>query len=126
MKHPISPRSGPIPKGPYTPGIVASGRLLFVSGQLPIDPSTNELVDGPLETQVRQAIANVQAVVDTAGGSLSGIVKVNVYLRDIADGPRVNEIYAQSFPEPYPARTTTQSPLPRGAAIEIDAVVSLE
>lgn len=126
MKEPIRPAAGPTPAGPYTPGIAATGRLLFVAGQLPIDPATNELISNDVAEQARQALANVVRVVEAAGGSASDIVKVNVYLRDIGDAAAVNAIYAETLPEPYPARTTTQSPLPRGAAIEVDAIAALD
>lgn len=125
MKQPVKPARGPTPRGPYSPGIVTSGRLLFVAGQLPIDPTTNELVSEDVAKQVHQALANLLGVVEAAGAAAADIVKVNVYLRDIADAATVNPIYAETLTEPYPARTTTQSALPRGAAIEVDAVVSL-
>lgn len=126
MKEPIRPEGGPTPRGPYSPGIVTSGRLLFVAGQLPIDPATDELAGEDIESQTRQALVNLREVVEAAGGTPAGVVKVNVFLRDIADAPRMNEVYAEAFTEPYPARTTTESRLPRGAAIEVDAVVSLD
>lgn len=126
MKQPVRPANGPTPRGPYSPGIVASGRLLFVAGQLPIDPATDDLVSEDVADQTRQALANLLGVVEAAGAGAGDIVKVNVYLRDIADAATVNAIYAETLPEPYPARTTTQSPLPRGAAIEVDAVVAVD
>lgn len=125
MKEPIRPRSGPTPRGPYSPGMVTSGRLLFVAGQLPIDPVTDDLVTGDVADQARQALRNLLGVVEAAGADAGDIVKVNVYLRDIGDATAVNEVYTELLHEPYPARTTTQSPLPRDAAIEIDAVVSV-
>ena len=126
MKEPVSPANGPTPKGPYSAGVITSGRLLFVAGQLPLNPVTGELGAEDIEGQTRQALDNLRGVVEAAGAGLRDVVKVNLYLRDIADGPRVNVIYAETFPEPFPARTTTQSALPRGAGIEIDAVVSLD
>lgn len=125
MKDPIRPASGPTPRGPYSPGIVTSGRLLFVAGQLPIDPNTDDLVPGDVADHARQALTNLLGVVEAAGASPGDIVKVNVYLSDVGQAATVNEVYAEMLPEPYPARTTTQSSLPRGATIEVDAVVSL-
>lgn len=126
MKEPVLPEGAPTPRGPYSPGIVTSGRLLFVAGQLPIDPATNELVSDDIGEQVRQALANLLRVVEAAGASAAGIVKVSVFLRDLADASQMNAVYAEVLPQPYPARTTTQSALPRGAGIEIDAVVALD
>jgi 2-iminobutanoate/2-iminopropanoate deaminase len=111
MKEPIRPEQGPTPRGPYSPGILTSGRLLFVAGQLPIDPASDELVAGDIESQTRQALVNLRGVVEAAGAGPGDVVKVNVFLRDIADAPRVNEVYAEAFTEPYPARTTTESRL---------------
>lgn len=126
MKEPIRPAAGPTPRGPYSPGVVTSGRLLFVAGQLPIDPATNEVVGEDVADQARLALSNLIGVVEAAGGDAGDIVKVNVYLRDIGDAAVVNGVYAGMLPEPYPARTITQSALPRGAAIEVDAVASLD
>lgn len=125
MKEAVRPAAGPAPRGPYSPGIITSGRLLFVAGQLPIDAATGDVVPGDVADQARQALTNLLGVVDAAGASAADIVKVNVYLADIRDAASVNAVYAEMLPEPYPARTTTQSPLPGGAAIEMDAVVSL-
>lgn len=126
MKEPIYPTAGPTPRGPYTPGIVTGGRLLFVAGQLPLETTSGELVDGGIEQQTRQALANLRDVVEAAGARMEDVVRVGVFLADIGDAPVMNEVYADAFPEPRPARTTSQSPLPRGSRIEIDAVVSLD
>lgn len=125
MKEPIYPAGGPAPRGPYSPGVITSGRLLFVAGQLPIDPLADDVVAGDVAGQAKQALTNLLGVIDAAGASAEDIVKVNVYLADIDDAATVNSVYAAVLPQPYPARTTTQSPLPRGALIEVDAVVSL-
>ena len=126
MKLPIRPAGAPTRRGPYSPGIVTNGRLLFTANQLPIDPATNELIEGDIDAHAHQAMVNLLGVIEAAGGRVEGVVKVNLYLADIADAPRVNEVYATTFSEPYPARTATQSSLPRGARVEIDAVVSLD
>lgn len=125
MKETVSPAAGAAPRGPYSPGVVTTGRLLFVAGQLPIDPATNDVVAGGIAEQTTQALTNLLAVVQAAGGSAADIVKVNVFLVDIGDAATVNGVYAEKLPQPYPARTTTQSPLPRGAMIEVDAVAAL-
>ena len=125
MKEPVTPAVAPTPRGPYSPGVVTSGRLLFVAGQLPTDPATDDIVPGGIVEQTTQALTNLLGVVDAAGGSAADIVKVNVYLADIGDAATVNGVYAEMLPKPHPARTTTQSALPRGAMIEVDAIVSL-
>ena len=112
--------------GPYSQA-VAHGGLLFVSGQIPLDPDTNELVGGDIEAQTRRALANLRAVVEAAGSSLDRVLRTTVYLSDLALFPRVNRVYAEHFQrEPLPARVTIQAAaLPLGAGIEIDAVASL-
>lgn len=124
MKTPVHPARAPEPKGPYTPAIVASGRMLYVSGQGPVDPDTQEFVLDSFQVQARLTLRNVQAVVEAGGGSLADAVKVTVYLRDMDNFGELNTIYAEFFPEPRPARTTCQSDLP-GFEIEVDAIVVL-
>ncbi len=126
MREPVRSPASPAPRGPYSPGIVASGRLLFVAGQLPLDPRTSRVVLGSVEEQARLAMDNLRTIVEAAGGSLHRAVKVGVFLRDLNDVQRLNAVYASYFVEPYPARTTTQSVLTGGAAIKIDAVVALD
>ena len=110
---------------PFSMAVEASGRLLFVSGQGPVDPVSGQFVVESFEQQVRLTLDNVKAVVEAGGGDLSRTVKVNAYLRDMTDFPAFNEIYRTYFPEPRPARTTVQSDL-SGFDIEIDAVVALD
>jgi 2-iminobutanoate/2-iminopropanoate deaminase len=125
MKTAVHTPRAPNPKGPYSQGIVTSGRMLYVAGQGPVDPATQEFVHGTFEEQATLTLHNLQAIVEAAGGSLANAVKVNVYLRDMSNFERLNEIYPAFFPEPRPARTTCQSALP-GFEIEIDAVVALD
>ena len=110
--------------GPYSHA-ASSGEqgLLHLSGQTPIDPATGRLVDGDVSTQARQVFTNLQAVLAAAGRTLDDVVKVNVYLVDMADFSAVNEVYATVFAEPYPARTTVAvAGLPLGARVEIELV----
>ncbi|WP_313716332.1 Rid family detoxifying hydrolase [Arsenicicoccus bolidensis] len=116
--------AAPAPVGPYSHA-ASSGEqgLLHLSGQTPIDPATGRLVDGDVSTQARQVFTNLQAVLDAAGRTLDDVVKVNVYLVDMADFSAVNEVYATVFAEPYPARTTVAvAALPLGARVEIELV----
>lgn len=100
---------------------------MFVSGQVPLDPSTGKLVEGGIEAQTGQVLANLRAVLEAAGASLAAVVRTTIFLADIAEFPRVNEIYARHFSaEPAPARSTVQvAALPLGARIEIDAIARL-
>lgn len=116
--------AAPAPVGPYSHA-ASSGEqgLLHLSGQTPIDPGTGRLVDGDVSTQARQVFTNLQAVLAAAGRTLDDVVKVNVYLVDMADFSAINEVYATVFAEPYPARTTVAvAGLPLGARVEIELV----
>ncbi len=116
--------AAPAPVGPYSHA-ASSGEqgLLHLSGQTPIDPATGRLVDGDVRTQARQVFTNLQAVLAAVGRTLDDVVKVNVYLVDMADFSAVNEVYATVFAEPCPARTTVAvAGLPLGARVEIELV----
>ncbi|ASJ09052.1 deaminase [Thermococcus siculi] len=116
----------PRPIGPYSQGIVAEGRLLFVSGQIPINPETGELITGPIEEQAEQAIKNLIEVVKAAGGSAENIVKVTVYIADMGAYARFNEVYEKYFSTSRPARAVVEvSNLPKGVAVEIEAIAVL-
>lgn len=110
---------------PYSAAVEASGRLLFISGQGPVDVSTGQFVLGTFQEQARLTLDNLRAVAEAAGSDLSRAVKVSVFLRDMDDFASLNRIYPEYFPEPRPARTTVQSDLPR-IAIEIDAILALD
>lgn len=116
----------PRPVGPYSQAVVHGG-WVFVSGQVPIDPATNQLVADDIETQAAQVLANLRAVLEAAGSSLSRVLRTTVYLRDLADFPEVNRVYAEHFShDPRPARSTIQAArLPLDARVEIDAIASL-
>ncbi len=111
----------PSPIGPYSQAIV-HGDLVFCSGQLGLDPSTGKLKEGAVE-QTRQALTNLEAVLRGAGSSLHHALKVTVYLTDLSCFPQMNDVYANFFVPPYPARTAIQvSALPKGAMVEIDVI----
>lgn len=112
----------PAPVGPYSQAVRAGG-FIFVAGQIPLDPRTGQLVEGPVEVQARRALENLKAVLAAAGAQLSDVVKTTVFLRSMDDFARVNEVYAEYFPRPAPARSAVAvAQLPRGALVEIEAV----
>ena len=112
----------PKPIGPYSQGLVA-GCFLFVSGQIPLDPKTNELVKGDFKDRARRALQNVKAIVEAAGASLRSVVKVTVYLRDLSLFEEFNAVYREFFGDHAPARAVVEvSRLPRGADVEIEAI----
>ncbi len=111
--------------GPYSQATRA-GDTVYFSGQVPIDPATGNLVDGDIAAQARRAFDNLKAVCEAAGGSFDDIVRVGLYLTDLAQFAQVNAVMAEYFSQPYPARSTIGvSALPRGAAFEVDAVMVL-
>jgi reactive intermediate/imine deaminase len=111
--------------GPYSQA-VRVGDTVYVSGQIPLDPATGTLVSGDIEAEIRRVLENLQAIVQAAGGSLAQVVKVNVYLTDLAHFAAVNQLMATYFSEPYPARAAIGvAALPRGARIEMECVLSL-
>lgn len=114
--------TAPKPAGPYSQAIVANG-MLYAAGQLPLDPATGQLVTGDVATLARRAFDNLTAVLESAGSGWQHVVKVNVYLTNLADGPALNAIYTQYVVAPTPACTTVEvSKLPLGATIEIDLI----
>jgi reactive intermediate/imine deaminase len=122
---PIATTHAPEAIGPYSQG-VAVGNLVFLSGQIPLDPATQALVAGSIENQARQVFRNLSAVADAAGGNLTDVVKLTLFLTDLADFQTVNAVMAEFFSAPYPARATVGiAGLPRGAAIEVDAIMVL-
>ena len=108
--------------GPYSQAIRANG-LLFLSGQIPLDPATMEVVGGGIEAQTRQVLANLRAVLEAAGSGLDQVVRTTIFLSDLGDFATVNAIYAETFGATRPARSTIQAArLPRDVQIEIDAI----
>ena len=125
-RHPISADGAPEAIGPYSHGVVSNG-LLFCSGQVPLDPATGELIEGGVGDQTRRCLDNLAAVCGAAGTSLSDAVRVTVYAADLAgDWAEINEAYASYFESDPPARAAIGvAALPKGARVEIDAVVAL-
>ena len=124
MKTPVSTPQAPTPAGPYSQAVRA-GDLLFLAGQIPIDPATGDLVGGDITVQARQALDNIAAVLKAGGLSLADVVRTTVFLADMNDAPAMNEIYGAYFPQPYPTRATVQvARLPRDVRIEIDAIAA--
>ena len=121
----ISAKNAPTAIGPYSQA-VAAGDLIFISGQIPLDPATGRIVEGGIEAQTERVMANLGAVLEAAGLGFENVVKTTIYLADMADFPALNEVYGRSFPKNPPARATVQvAALPKGARIEIDAVAAL-
>jgi reactive intermediate/imine deaminase len=111
--------------GPYSQAVRA-GDTVYLSGQIPLDPKTMQLVSGDIEAEIRQVFENLKAVAAAAGGTLANAVKVNVFLTDLADFAKVNEIMAAYCSQPYPARAAIGvAQLPRGARVEIECVLYL-
>jgi len=112
--------------GTYSQAVKA-GNTVYMSGQIPLVPETMELIDGDIAAQIRRVFDNLQAVAQAAGGNLSAIAKLNVFLTDLTHFPTVNEIMAEYFTEPYPARAAIGvAALPKGAQVEMDAVMELQ
>jgi 2-iminobutanoate/2-iminopropanoate deaminase len=125
MRLSVSTPSAPAAIGPYSQGIKA-GNLLFVSGQIPIDPATGVVVDGDISTQTRRVFQNLKAILAAAGTSFDAVVRTTVYLSDINDFAAMNEVYGTFFSAPAPARSTVQvARLPRDARVEIDVIATL-
>ncbi|WP_308620501.1 RidA family protein [uncultured Desulfovibrio sp.] len=118
----ISTSAAPAAVGPYSQGIRA-GELLFLSGQVPLDPATGKLVDGGVEAQTEQSCRNLKAVLASQGLDLANVVKTTVFIAHMSDFPRVNEVYKRFFTDPCPARSCVEvSALPLGALVEIEAI----
>lgn len=125
MKQQIDTPKAPAAVGPFSQGIRSAGTL-YVSGQLPIDPATGELCAGDIADCARQSLRNLTAVVEAAGATLDDVLKVTVFLTDMADFAAVNAVYAEFFTAPFPARSAfAVAGLPLGARVEAEAIVSL-
>ena len=126
MKQAISSAGAPKAIGPYSPSVRA-GQLLFVSGQVPIDPATGNMIAGDIAAQTRRVLDNVGALLTAAGRSFADVVRTTVFLADMNDFGAMNEVYGTYFPEPYPARATVQvARLPKDARVEIDVIASFD
>jgi 2-iminobutanoate/2-iminopropanoate deaminase len=124
MKKPIFTSEAPAAIGPYSQGI-RSGRFLFCSGQIPLDPKSGEIVSGDIATQTRRVLDNIAAILRTEGLVFDNVVKTTIFLTNLADFQSVNEIYGSYFKQDPPARSTVQvSALPRGANVEIEVIAA--
>lgn len=120
----IATDKAPAAIGPYSQGVKA-GNLLFVSGQLPLDPATGTMPDG-IEAQTKQSLQNVKAIIEEAGGTLKDVIKCTVFLKDMNDFAGMNKVYAEYFTENYPARAAVEvARLPKDADVEIEAIVQI-
>lgn len=122
----ITTDQAPAAIGPYSQA-VRRGATVFLSGQIPLDPATGQLVDGDIAAHTRRVFDNLAAVCAAAGGSLDDVVRIGIYLTDLGDFAAVNAVMADYFTAPYPARSTIQvSALPRGAQVEVDAILVID
>ena len=118
----IQSTAAPAAIGPYSQAIEANG-MVFASGQIPIDPSTGNIVEGGIEHQTHQSLRNVKAVLEAAGTDLAHVVKTTVFLSDMDNFAAMNEVYAQFFEQPYPARSAVAvKTLPKGALVEVECI----
>jgi endoribonuclease L-PSP, putative len=122
---PVSTTNAPAAIGPYSQAIDSGAGLVFVSGQLPIDPATGAFPEGGVKEQTRQSLLNASAILESAGLSLSNVVKTTVFLSDMADFAAMNEVYAGFFSSPFPARSAVAvKTLPKGALVEIECIAA--
>jgi len=126
MKEIISTSNAPAAIGPYSQAIKA-GNLLFISGQVPLDPATGAVVEGDITVQTRRVLDNVKAILTEAGADFSNVVKTTVFLRDMNDFVPMNRVYAEYYPENCPARSAVQvARLPKDVSVEIETIAYLE
>ena len=124
MKQAISSLDAPKAIGPYSPAVRA-GQLLFVSGQVPIDPATGNMIEGDTSAQTRRVLDNVGALLKAGGLAFADVVRTTIFLADMNDFTAVNEVYATYFSQPFPARATVQvARLPKDARVEIDVIAA--
>lgn len=122
----IATEHAPAAIGPYSQA-VRSGNMVFLSGQIPLDPATGQLVEGDIAAQTQRVFDNLQAVCQAAGGSLGQVMRIGIYLTDLGDFAAVNAVMADYFSAPYPARSTIEvAGLPRGARVEVDAILAFD
>ncbi|MBP5387924.1 MAG: RidA family protein [Prevotella sp.] len=122
MKQVISTEKAPSAIGPYSQAIQV-GKMIYTSGQLPVDPATGSFPEGGIKEQTRQSLLNVKAILEEAGASMENVVKTTVFLADMSDFADMNAVYAEFFSQPYPARSAVAvKTLPKGASVEIEVV----
>lgn len=125
MKQAISTSNAPAALGPYSQAVQV-GNLLFLSGQVPIDPATGSVVEGGIQEQARQSLTNLKAILNEAGTNMGAVVKTTVFLKSMDDFAAMNEVYAQFFQQPYPARSAVQvAKLPKDVLVEVEAIAVL-
>ena len=125
MKHTFSTDSAPKAIGPYSQVVVHEG-VAYLSGQIPLDPATGQIIAGDIAAQTERVLENFKAVLDAAGASLESVLKTTVFLRDMADFPKMNEVYGRYFSAQPPARSTVQAArLPRDVSVEIDCIAAV-
>jgi reactive intermediate/imine deaminase len=125
-RNPIHTDQAPAAIGPYSQAVRAGGTV-YLSGQIPLDPATGELVEGDISLQAKRAFDNLRAVCEAAGGSLAQVQRLGLYLVDLGEFAQVNEVMSAYFQAPYPARSTIGvSALPKGARFEVDAILALD
>jgi len=124
-KKTVNTSAAPAAIGPYSQAVIADG-FLFVSGQIPLDPETGQIVSGSIEDEAVRVMSNLSAILEEAGVGMADIVKTTIYLTDLADFAKVNEVYGRYFSSDPPARVTVQvAGLPKGARMEIDAIAKI-
>jgi 2-iminobutanoate/2-iminopropanoate deaminase len=125
VKQIVATEQAPKAIGPYSQAVVSQG-FAFLSGQIPLDPATGQMVEGDIAAQTARVLDNLSGVLEACGSSLGAVVKTTVYLKDMGDFARMNEVYARYFPEDSPARATVEAArLPRDARVEIDCIAAL-
>jgi 2-iminobutanoate/2-iminopropanoate deaminase len=127
MKDTIQTTKAPLAMGPYSQAVrTHAHQLLFLSGQIPLDPTTGEISAGGIEAQTERVLMNLKEILEAGGSSLQNVIKTTVYLKNLQDFPKMNEVYARFFVQNPPARSTIEvSGLPRSASIEIDAIAEI-
>ena len=125
MRLTFSSEAAPKAIGPYSQAVVFGG-IAYLSGQIPTDPSTNQIVEGDIAAQTERVLLNLKAVLEACGASLGSVLKTTVFLRDMADFPKMNEVYGRYFSSQPPARSTVQAArLPREVSVEIDCIAAV-
>jgi 2-iminobutanoate/2-iminopropanoate deaminase len=125
MKDIVNSDRGPKPIGPYSQGVKING-LLYLSGQIPLDPKTNEMISGDIKAQTERVLENIKGILEAAGSNLHHVVKTTVFLKDMNEFPAMNEVYANYFTAAHPARSTVQvARLPKDALVEIEVIASV-
>ena len=126
MKNIISTEQAPKAIGPYSQAVISNG-FAFLSGQIPLDPATNQLIEGGIAAQTERVLENLKSVLEAAGSSLDQVVKTTVYLKDMGEFAKMNEVYGRYFTSNAPARATVEAAcLPRDVAVEIDCIAAVD